>query len=82
MLDRSVSRCRMNNRARYHRVMDPMKITAACDNGKHAVCKCELPGQNKLMAGVLMDIDPYTHEMVIVGWCECECHDHHRSFRH
>ena len=48
--------------------------TVACWDGDHARCKCELPGQNPLAAGLMIERDESSGEFNIVGKCECECH--------
>lgn len=48
-------------------------ITPNCEEGRHNICKCELPGQDKRYAGLFLRVDD-RGELVPGGFCECECH--------
>lgn len=45
-------------------------LTPACEDGRHDVCRCLLPGQNRAWAGVIGDDNGD-----FWGFCACACHE-------
>lgn len=50
-------------------------MTVNCTEGRHDVCRCELPGQDTRWAHLIVGFNEATETFYPLGFCACWCHD-------
>ncbi len=49
-------------------------LTANCAEGRHALCRCEDPGQDTKWAGLIVEWDETIGGLIPGAYCQCPCH--------